>query len=97
MLPKINLRDLFWLMVAVALGTGWWMEQRQRQEQEQRLQKATVEAIVRESELKLRGDTLEQQYRQLYARHAVDHRFHFDIYQHADGKVDVRYIDDDVR
>jgi hypothetical protein len=23
-LPKLNLRDLFWLVVVVALGLGWW-------------------------------------------------------------------------
>lgn len=25
-IPKINLRDLFWLVVAVALGLGWWLD-----------------------------------------------------------------------
>jgi hypothetical protein len=25
-LPKLNLRDLFWLVVVVALGLGWWRE-----------------------------------------------------------------------
>jgi hypothetical protein len=27
-LPKLNLRDLFWLIVVVAMGLGWWMERR---------------------------------------------------------------------
>jgi hypothetical protein len=25
-LPKLNLRDLFWLVVVVAMGMGWWTE-----------------------------------------------------------------------
>ncbi len=25
-LPKLNLRDLFWLVLVVAMGLGWWME-----------------------------------------------------------------------
>jgi hypothetical protein len=25
-LPKFNLRDLFWIVVVVAMGGGWWRE-----------------------------------------------------------------------
>jgi hypothetical protein len=25
-LPKLNLRDLFWLVVVVAMGVGWWID-----------------------------------------------------------------------
>lgn len=28
-LPKLNLRDLFWLMVVVAMGLGWYAHHRQ--------------------------------------------------------------------
>ena len=27
-LPKLNLRDLFWLVVVVAMGIGWWAQVR---------------------------------------------------------------------
>lgn len=25
-LPKLNLRDLFWMMAVVATGLGWWLD-----------------------------------------------------------------------
>ena len=28
-LPKLNLRDLFWLVVVVAMGLGWYAQHRQ--------------------------------------------------------------------
>lgn len=31
-LPKLNLRDLFWLVVVVAMGWGWWLHYRELQE-----------------------------------------------------------------
>jgi hypothetical protein len=30
-LPKLNLRDLFWLAVVVAMGLGWWVDRREQQ------------------------------------------------------------------
>jgi hypothetical protein len=29
-LPQLSLRDLFWLVLACALGVAWWVEHRQR-------------------------------------------------------------------
>lgn len=28
-LPKLTLRDLFWLMALAAMGCGWWVERRE--------------------------------------------------------------------
>jgi hypothetical protein len=28
-LPKLNLRDFFWLAVVVAMGLGWWVDHQQ--------------------------------------------------------------------
>jgi hypothetical protein len=28
-LPKTTLRDLFWIVVVVAMGVGWWADRRQ--------------------------------------------------------------------
>jgi hypothetical protein len=29
-LPKLHLRDLFWLVLVCALGCGWWLERSKR-------------------------------------------------------------------
>jgi hypothetical protein len=36
-LPKLNLRDLFWLVVVVAMGLGWWLEHDRFQEAKDKL------------------------------------------------------------
>jgi hypothetical protein len=41
-LPNLNLRDLFWLVVVVAMGLGWWAERRPLAE-ENRLLRHTIE------------------------------------------------------
>jgi hypothetical protein len=36
-LPKLNLRDLFWLVVVLAMGLGWWLEHARFQEERKKL------------------------------------------------------------
>jgi hypothetical protein len=31
-LPQLSLRDLFWLVALVAMGSGWWVDRRSLQE-----------------------------------------------------------------
>jgi hypothetical protein len=37
-LPKLNLRDLFWIVVVVAMGLGWWADSRQKNSRYKKLE-----------------------------------------------------------
>ena len=42
-LPKLHLRDLFWLVLVVALGCAWWLE---RERQTSELKRLTIQYYV---------------------------------------------------
>jgi len=49
-LPRFTLRDLFWVVLVVALGLGWWLESGKCHERlavEADKRKATVDAFLR--------------------------------------------------
>ncbi len=50
--PKLNLRDLFWLVVVVAMGCGWWVDRsaQQRQAVMQKQRADWYELVVRASQ-----------------------------------------------
>jgi hypothetical protein len=48
-LPKLNLRDLFWILVVVAMGVCWWLDHRATQ----------LRFAACDSELKRSDDALE--------------------------------------
>jgi hypothetical protein len=35
-LPQLTLRDLFWLVLVIALSLGWWLQSRRHQELRER-------------------------------------------------------------
>ena len=43
-LPQLSLRDLFWLVLVVALGCGWWAD---RQELSEKIYKLQLGAFAR--------------------------------------------------
>jgi hypothetical protein len=43
-LPKLNLRDLFWIVVVVAMGVGWWLDRTSTYWYAKRAEKIAVQA-----------------------------------------------------
>ena len=69
-MSHFSLRDLFWLVSAAALGCAWWVETRKSHA----LVQANQAGQKREQELQISRDTLDQQYRHLYAHlHCTDY------------------------
>lgn len=54
-LPQLALRELFWLMLVVGFGLGWWMDHRRIETNSERL----TAALVRLYETALPGKLLE--------------------------------------
>lgn len=42
--PAFHLRDVFWLVLVVAIGLGWWMDQARIRREMQRLQAIPVKS-----------------------------------------------------
>lgn len=53
---KLSLRDLFWLMLVVALGLGWWLDrvQLRRKASNALLQASKMESMVAEMQSRLK-------------------------------------------
>ena len=89
---QLNLRDLFWLILVAAIACGWWMERQRSSE----LALQVAGAAEREKELRKHEYILTEQLGKVQLKLAQEgFRFHFDIYEYPDGKIDVRFIDDE--
>jgi hypothetical protein len=40
---KFTIRDLFWLVLVVGMGCGWWLERRAKEQQEAAVRKYILE------------------------------------------------------
>jgi hypothetical protein len=87
----VTLRDLFWLMLVVAVACTWWVERRGANA----LERANSQALEREKELLRKQYIVEQQLGHVQLKLAQEgYAFHFDIFQYPDGTTDVRFIDE---
>jgi hypothetical protein len=50
-LPKLHLRDLFWLVLVVGLGCAWWVDRQRIADKERRLDEAIESNARLQSEL----------------------------------------------
>jgi hypothetical protein len=65
---RFTIRDLFWLVVVVALAVGWWVDHAGVQRQRERLKMQEAEIQVKTEDLDQRRESVRQLLENLQSR-----------------------------